>query len=572
MSESRTQPCVESSTLARNRNQWAPKAAAIIIILAGVAAYHNSLQGEFMFDDNGSIEDNPTIRSLWPIWKVLSPPGDWQAIQNRPVVNLSLAINYAIGELDVRGYHVFNLIVHILAALTLFGIIRRTLHLSAMPGHISGAATPLALAAALIWTVHPLTTEAVAYIIQRTESLMGLFYLLTLYCMIRGAGVARPFWWYVTAVVACALGMGCKEVMVTAPLIVLLYDRLFLARSFKDLFHRRWPLYIGLAATWVLLAALVIPTGGRGDTAGLGYWVVVRYYALAQCIAITRYLGLCFWPHPLIVDYGFCPTSTLAQAGPYAILIALLLVATVRSLRDRPCQGFLGVWFFAILAPSSSVVPLLAQAAAEKRMYLPLAAVVTGVVIFVYGLGRRLLVRLHPAVGLRKIVGGLLAVALTGAVVVILGFLTVRRNYDYRSNSTIWHDTVDKLPTNCRAWVNRGAVYLLDGKLDQAISDFTKAIELKDEYAEAYFNRGSTYRMKGDYNTMKSDYNKALGDLTKAIELKHEFAGAYNERALVYFHKRKYKSAWADINAAKALGYKVNPEFLEALRKASARN
>ncbi len=565
MSESRTQPRVASSSPARNRNQWAPRAAAIIIILAGVAAYHNSFQGEFIFDDNGSIEDNPTIRSLWPIWTVLSPPGGWQAIQNRPVVNLSLAINYAIGGLDVRGYHVFNLIVHILAALTLFGIIRRTLHLPAMPGHISGAAMPLALAVALIWTVHPLATESVSYIIQRTESLKGLFYLLTLYCMIRGAGVARPLWWYVTAVVACALGMGCKEVMVSAPLIVLLYDRVFLTRSFKDLFRRRWRLYIPLAATWLLLAALVIPTGGRGDTAGLGYWVVVCYYALAQCIAITRYLGLCFRPHPLIVDYGFCPASTLAQAGPYAILIALLLVATVRSLRDRPWQGFLGVWFFAILAPSSSIVPLLAQAAAEKRMYLPLAAVVAGVVIFVYDLGRRRLVRLCPAAGLRKTVGWLLAVALTGAVVVILGFLTVRRNCDYRSNSTIWHDTVDKLPTNCRAWVNRGAVYILDGRLDQAISDFTKAIELKDEYAEAHFNRGSTYRMKGDFDT-------AIGDLTRAIELNPKLAMAYSERALVYFNKRNFDRARGDVRAAQALGYEVPHGFLEALRKASAEN
>ena len=121
-----------------------------IIIAAGVLAYHNSLQGPFIFDDFESIVDNQTIRHLWPLREVLSPPGGWMAIQNRPIVNLSLAINYAIGDLDVLGYYFFNLVVHILAALTLFGIIRRTLRLPVIPESIAAAAAPMALITALI--------------------------------------------------------------------------------------------------------------------------------------------------------------------------------------------------------------------------------------------------------------------------------------------------------------------------------------------------------------------------------------------------------------------------------------
>ena len=99
------------------------------------------------------------------------------------------------------------------------------------------AAVPLALAVAMLWAVHPLQTESVAYIVQRAESLVGLFYLLTLYFVVRGATSARAIVWYAGSVVACLLGMASKEVMVSSPLIVFLYDRAFLAGSFRE----AWP-------------------------------------------------------------------------------------------------------------------------------------------------------------------------------------------------------------------------------------------------------------------------------------------------------------------------------------------
>jgi hypothetical protein len=249
-------------------SSWLTVLAAGLIVLATVGAYHNSLVGAFVYDDQGAIDDNPTIRQLWPIGPALSPPPDAVTVSGRPLLNLSLAINYAISGLNVRSYHAANLMIHIAAALLLFGILRRTFLLPVLRDRFGKAATPLALASALIWAVHPLQTESVTYTVQRAESLMGFFYLLTLYCVIRGAGFgwregvggvfaptichvedaltekdSRPLeivssavsgekgdcrllWlWYAAAVLACLLGMACKEVMVTAPLIVLLYDR-----------------------------------------------------------------------------------------------------------------------------------------------------------------------------------------------------------------------------------------------------------------------------------------------------------------------------------------------------------
>ena len=212
----------------------------LVVVAAGLLAYHNSFTGPFIFDDLPSIPENPTIRHLWPIWQPLSPPQTGGiTVEGRPVINLSLAINYALGGYDVRGYHVLNLTIHILAGLTLFGVVRRTLLQPRLRERFGGVANELALAVAVLWTVHPLQTESVTYIVQRAESLMGLFYLLTLYCFIRSVESPRPRVWCGLCLTACAVGMASKEVMASAPLLVMLYDRAFISGSFREAWRRR---------------------------------------------------------------------------------------------------------------------------------------------------------------------------------------------------------------------------------------------------------------------------------------------------------------------------------------------
>jgi hypothetical protein len=390
---------------------WVSWAAAIlaagVIVLSAVAAYHNSLAGPFIYDDVSAIVDNPTIRRLWPIGPVLSPPcSSGETVGGRPLLNLSLAVNYALAVkyaksgLQVRSYHVANLLIHVAAALLLLGILRRTFLLPMLHDRFGPAAVPLALAIALVWMLHPLQTESVTFIVQRAESLVGFFYLLTLYCVIRGAAATpwtvpffaarkpvtgndiageegdRPPWswvWYAAAVLASLLGMACKEVMVTASLIVLLYDRTFLAGSFAEAWRRRWGLYLGLAATWGLLAYLVFSTGLIGRRPEMGApdaWGYVR----SQPGVILHYLRLSLWPHPLCMNYEWPLADTLGEILPGAIVVGALLAAAAWGLWKRKAWGFLGAWFFLILAPSSSVLPL-RQLAFEHRMYLSLAAV-----------------------------------------------------------------------------------------------------------------------------------------------------------------------------------------------------
>jgi protein O-mannosyl-transferase len=196
----------------------------------------------------------------------------------RPVVNLSLALNYALGGSNVWGYHALNLAIHIiLAGLTLFGVVRRTLLRPALRERFSPSAARLALVVAVLWTAHPLQTEAVTYVSQRCESLMGLFYLLTLYCFVRGADSQRCGWWFTLSVVACLLGMATKEVMVTAPLLVLLYDRTFVTGSFRKAWTRHRRLYLSLAGTWLLLGYLMAGLHYRGGRLWpRNYWMGVR--------------------------------------------------------------------------------------------------------------------------------------------------------------------------------------------------------------------------------------------------------------------------------------------------------
>jgi len=458
---------------------------AVIVIVAGLVAYWNSFDGQFVLDDYQRIIENEQIKHISPLWDLI-------AHSRRPVVTLSLAMNHAVGNLDVRGYHAFNLTIHILAALVLFGVVRRTLLCRRLRDRWGAAAPWLALACSLIWVVHPLQTQGVTYIIQRGESMMGLFYLLTLYCLVRGIDSSRRYLWYAGAIVVCALGMGCKAVMVTAPVIVLLYDRTFVAESFAQAFRRRWGLYLGLCATWLVLAASgvlggVLASSLKGQaTVGFGVRGITSIeYALTQPGVILHYLKLSIWPDPLCLDYMWPVARTPGQIVPPALVIAALLAATAWALLSRPALGFLGAWFFLILAPTTSFVPI-QDIAFEHRMYLPLAAVV---VLLVIG-GARVLHDVSERLSLRPGAPRIVSIALLSILVLLLGYGTFQRNKDYHSTTGMWQDVLAHHPDHPRAHCGLGAILVSEGRLDEAVQHFNAAIQATPELAEAHFNMG----------------------------------------------------------------------------------
>ena len=485
--------------------EWLP---GLILVVATAWVYGNTFGVPFLFDDSKAIAQNPTIDHLWPLWPALSPPNDGSPVDSRPILNLSFAANHALNGLEVGGYHALSLAIHVLAALVLLGVIRQTLRMPGMPERLTRNATVLATSIALIWSIHPLQTESVTYISQRAESLVSLFYLLTLYCMIRGARSTRPGPWYSAAVVACCLGMGSKEVMASAPLIALLYDRTFIAGSFAEAIKRRWALYAGLAATWLVLAGLVIDSSGRNATVGFGLLINPWNYALTQCGVIARYLRLSLWPSGLCLDHGDAVVQNAWSVLPQAVVVVALVLFTIWALWKRPKVGFLGAFFLAVLAPTSSVVPVITQTVAEHRMYLPLAAVVTAVVIGGYLVGQRLVLgkRSTGSSAASKAIG----LVLIGAVVIALGMATYLRNEDYRDEVSIWQDTVQKCPDNARAH-NNLAVALKDrGETDGVITHYRQALRLKPDYALAHHNLGIALAHRGEVDEAIVHYRRAL--------------------------------------------------------------
>jgi hypothetical protein len=277
------------------RSLWLPS----IVLGAGVIAYANGLAGPFLYDDHRAVVSNPQIHQLWPLSIPLSPQPE-SPVAGRPLVNLSFAINYALGGLDVTGYHLWNIAIHLACALLLCGIVRRTLMLPRLRAQFGAEAAPIALACGLIWMLHPLQTEAVDYVTQRSESMMALCYLLTLYASIRQ--------WTWVAILACAAGMACKESMVTAPVVVMMYDAMFVFDSFKDAISRRWAFYLGLAGSWIVLAAMMWG-GPRASSVGFSTGVSAWTYLLNQPPMIVRYLRLTLWPTGLVLDYGMTRPS-----------------------------------------------------------------------------------------------------------------------------------------------------------------------------------------------------------------------------------------------------------------------
>lgn len=444
-----------------------------MLLVCGVAVYLNALPARFILDDTTAIVNNQTIRTLWPLSGPLSPPGD-TPVTRRPIVNLTLAANYALGGLDPRGYRAVNLAIHLLAALVLFGIMRRTLHL---PAIAFPEADAVAWVTALVWTLHPLNSEVIDYVTERSESLMALAYLLTLYCAARAWATPRPVAesrgkrrahvsagprhnvrWEIAAVVCCAAGMFCKESMVTAPVAVALYDRVFRFDSVAAAWRSRARLYIGLAASWVVLAAVLL--SGQRSSAGFGTAISPATYLLNQIRMVPHYLSLAVWPHALVVDYGLPQHLTFHDVMLPAAVLAVVLAASVYLFVRAPRLGFGVAFFFLTLAPTSSFVPIATEVGAERRMYLPLAGLVAAGVCAAYLLLRRIDWRGRAAVA--------------AAVCLLASAGTYARNREYRDPVVLMRTTVERWPSG-RGHFAYGTELVTAGRSDEGITEFRRS-------------------------------------------------------------------------------------------------
>lgn len=569
-----------------NRELYRKRWASIALLFLIVVVYANSLNSPFMFDDRESILDNPSIRTLWPS-VVLFPQRDLP-VSGRPLVNLSLAINYAWSGFDVFSYHLVNLSIHCLSALLLFGIVRRTLELPSITEALRRRSVTIAFVAALIWAIHPLNTEAVNYVTQRTELLMGLCYLLTIYGSLRAATSETRARWLTVATIAAAAGMASKESMVTAPLMVFWFDSTFLFESIRDAFRERWRFYLGLAATWVLLAALM-SSGPRIHSAGLNAGVSPWNYLLNQAPMLTRYVRLAFWPSELVIYYGKPVELALSDVIPQAILILSMLGATLFAIALWPALGFLGAWIFVTLAPTSSIVPIATEVAAERRMYLPLMGIV--ILIVVAGAFLHDKFAMRSGNGRRTPLIGLASIATVAILVIALSATTIARNREYRSSLLLARTVAERYPSDparymlgmelsraglsdeavselrqvapheTRAYYPLGVTLFNLGRLDEALDalhqyvlaqpDLLEVLTARDLMAQAYARKRQWNEAADQYRTLiqmrpaEPEYHGRLAECLFNLEKYQEAADEYTP----YLEKRP-----SDINALTNLG------------------
>lgn len=497
------------------RPVWQRWLAAALIVAAVLVAFSPALPGPFLFDDADALPGNPAIERPASAVAALSPPRA-TTLTGRPVTHFSFVLNATLnratgidrdsaGKLRALGFRAGNVLLHLITGLLLFGLARHTMRGQRYSGWWSEHAETAAAAIVAIWLLHPLQTEPVNYVVQRTEVLASLFYVGTLFAWARAWDASPPKRraWRIVAVVLCVAGMGSKEMAVTAPLMVVLYDRAFATRSWRELLGDRERVagYLALfASTGVVFYTLL--TNSRESTVGFDAGMPVFTYLLSQGWAIMHYLRLAVWPSGLTLDYGREPVGAVGLPGLALLTLGGLFTvyAWVRAER-LGWLAFTASWFYVILAPSSSFVPIVTEIAAERRMYLPLAAVVLLAAVGIVTLLRRLPPKAYRHTWLIPV-----AVCAAGALI------TFNRSKYYRSAEVIWRDAVQKRPTNARAKLNLGGQLLISDppRLDEAERLFVEGVQLEPTDPSLWYNLGEVAIGRGDLSRAQAMYQRVL--------------------------------------------------------------
>ncbi len=458
-----------------------------------------------------------------------------------------------------------------------------------------------------MWGVHPLTTSAVVYCVQRAESMCALACLGVLYSLLRHeSSLANPdlnggAWWLWLAMLCGWTGVSTKEVAATAPIIAILFDRVFLAGTWRDLFDRRGTTHLGLFASWAWLGWLTAQSGGRHGTAGFGYGTNPLDYLLTQFKIVPDYLALAMFPVGLCADWGFPLYTEPAEWGPGLALLLLLGCATLFALVKSPRWGFVGAWFFLILGPTSSFIPLVTQTGAEHRMYLPLMGLVTGAVAVVATILDRLL---GERVGSRTVPRAVLALGL--CAIAACSVLSFQRNSLYADPIALWKDAVRSRPDSARAWgaiaidaldradypaalewidhalnipgirsgrqintgtaeqvaslINiRGFALMSLGRNDEALAEFDKAVSVTSNAVDARLNRARLLIDRGRYDD-------ALADCDAVLELNRQPIEALNLRGLCHLKRGEIDKGMDDAQSLVDRHWPIQKKFADALR------
>ena len=516
------------------------------MILVCFLAYSNTFQTPLTFDDGTNIRDNPHIRLSKLTWKGISGAAFESPLSNRPVANVSFALNYYFHRDQVLGYHLVNIILHIITGILLWFFIGATLKLPS----VRAMDDPLGwipFFAAFIWLVHPLQTQSVTYIVQRMNSMAACFYVLAFLLYVKArhskAGVTKGVL-FTGCGLSAIMALGSKETAATLPLFIFIYEWYFFQELSGAWLKRRAKHLAVILLVLALLALLYLGTDPLEKVlAGYGHRdfnMVQR--GLTQFRVVVFYLGLIIFPFParlnLVHDFPLSysltdPITTLLSMG---FVLGAFCVAVFLARKER-LLSFCILWFLGNLVIESSIIGL--ELVFEHRTYLPSMLMILMFVVILY----------------RGIPSRRLGIGILCAMTIIFSLWTYDRNSVWRDDVTLWKDCVIKSPGKPRPHLNLGRALAGQGKFDNAIIHFSKALRIKPDYAKAHNNLGAAL-------ASRKKYGQAIVHYTNALRIKPNYAKAHNNLGAALANQKKYGQAIAHFSEA----LRIKPDYESARR------
>ena len=536
--------------------------------------YAHTLKYPFHFDDEVTIIENANLKVTSVTWEQIK--GIYKNFSGfRPTSLATFALNYYLGQHETFGYHLFNILIHIINGLMIYLFVQKTIRLNEVHKPVNNCKLTtdnhllfVPFFTALIWMVHPLQTNSVTYIVQRMNSLACLFYMtaMVLYIqgrlihtgiLINGADVRRPvnqkqkaFFYYSASLIASLLAFGSKEISITLPFFILLYETYFFQNLDRKFIKRSSVIIVLL----VIMTAIAIEVLIGSD---IIYWYFNVYYegysftplqrVLTEFRVVIYYLGLFFFPHPnrLNFDHDFPlsyslldPATTLLSLGA----IIIMLTASVFFARKEKILSFGILWYFGNLAIESSVIPL--DIIFEHRVYLPSIMVSMIITCFIW----------------RNIKPVPVKIALLSFLTVVLSFWTFHRNLVWETPISLWEDCVKKSPNKARPHADLGRSLEMAGRLDEAIDEYRKTLKINPFHQFTLRNLGLALYKKGDLD-------QAIFYYRKALESDPTLGEAHNDLGVALIDKKQIEEGI--YHYKKALKFKPNhPEAPANLKKA----
>jgi Flp pilus assembly protein TadD len=539
-----------------------PLLHVFLIIATGLLVYSNTFTVPFLYDDSRFIPDNPLIKDF-DYFLNPSKATDINLAEDvhryfrtRYVGFFSFWANYKLGGINVKGYHMGNIAIHLINSLLVYLIITlsfKTPFLKDSP--VRKKAPLIALFSGLLFVAHPIQTEAVTYILQRLVLLAGMFYLLSTAAYV-GARLsddnASKYFLYLLALASAMLGMKTKENVFTLPVAIMLYEFLFFRAPIKRKALFLAPLF--LTMLMVPMAYLDIHEGvGIGRATSLSVDISRHDYLLTQFRVIVTYIRLLLFPLNQNVDHDYQLYNTFFALPVFLSLIFLLCVIgfgvyMVRCSIKGEAAGRLAAfgifWFFLALAVESSVLPI-GETIVEYRVYLPSAGLFIAFVLFA--------IFLFDALAKRWDLSGKMLVPTLTLITLVMAGSAHARNSVWKDDLSLWKDSVSKSPRKARPHHNLGEAYEDLGMIDKAIKHYSIALKAEPNTAKIHNNLGNAYRTKG----LKS---KAVKHYEHAIRLEPDLAEPHVNLGIIYKSEGQFNKAISHYNSA----LRINPDQPEA--------